>query len=253
MGKRNSVNGGSLRFRWLSGGRIPHEFDLRRCGWVLLDASEPWIGSIGVVLAGGLDSASWMHILGSMREEARRLVLVVGVEGAGERSNLLQFGFGDALGHAVDIVEVGARAVKVAEHGQWLPRTRRLSDALLLDLLAREAFGHGKALNLNPREFALIWRLSDAPNQMVTKQALIQDVWRMGFVPETNSIAVHMSRLRRKLSFVGLENIIETASPGGYRLTVPEEPAQELPEVYGPVIATGVDVTAEAALQHWKH
>ena len=96
------------------------------------------------------------------------------------------------------------------------PRTRRVG-RLTLDLLAREAFGDGKPLNLNPREFALIWRLADSIDQFVSKQALIYDVWRMGFVPETNSVAVHMSRLRRKLAFVGFAGIIEHPPSGGDR------------------------------------
>jgi hypothetical protein len=45
----------------------------------------------------------------------------------------------------------------------------------------------------------------------------VQDVLRLGFAPESNSIAVHLSRLRTKLAAGGLEGLIETGS-GGYRL-----------------------------------
>ena len=40
----------------------------------------------------------------------------------------------------------------------------------------------------------------------------------MGFVPETNSLAVHVSRLRGKLNTAGLEGLVETAPSGGYCL-----------------------------------
>ncbi|HKT86466.1 MAG TPA: response regulator transcription factor [Novosphingobium sp.] len=162
-----------------------------------------------------------MDILSSIPDETRKHILVTGVERAEERGELLQIGFGDALSRDVDLGELEARARRVAEASSWLPRHRQIGP-LRLDLLAREAFGFDRPLNLNPREFALLWRLAESIGQSVSKQSLVQDVWRMGFVPETNSIAVHMSRLRRKLSFVGLAGVIETTSPG-YCLRPPHE------------------------------
>ncbi|WP_052223230.1 winged helix-turn-helix domain-containing protein [Novosphingobium malaysiense] len=163
-----------------------------------------------------------MKVLSSYAATERRLIVVTGVKRPHERATLIQMGFGDALPDTLSIEELDARAGRVAECLNWLPRLRRIGN-LELDLLAREGYGNGKPLNLNPREFALIWRLADSPNRTVSKQALIHDVWRMGFVPETNSIAVHMSRLRRKLGFAGLVGVIETASEGGYSLRIAEE------------------------------
>jgi len=203
-------------FRWLGSDRIPIDFDLRVCGWTLDFGGEPSSDSMGVMHAGHLDPAGWERLL-AVRNDVRRFVLVIGPASASERAELLQAGFGEAVPDTVDPSEFEARACRLAELTRWLPRHRRLGD-LELDLLAREAYGQGKSLNLNPREFALIWRLADTPGEPVSKQDLIQDVWRMGFVPETNSIAVHMSRLRRKLGFVGMAGIIATASAGGYCL-----------------------------------
>lgn len=215
----------TLHFRWLEAGRMPSNFDLRQCGWKLDEAGEPSSECIGLLHAGDLDHRSWARIR-ALRTDIRRFILVLGVTGPQERALLLQEGFGEAVSDTIAIEELGARASRLAEFTRWLPRYRRIGD-LELDLLAREAYGRGKPLNLNPREFALIWRLSDNPGQPVSKQVLIHDVWRMGFVPETNSIAVHMSRLRRKLGFVDLSNLIATASAGGYCLALPPEQLQE--------------------------
>lgn len=204
------------RFCWLAPGEIPAHLDLRQCGWTLSGCDQPCEGCIGIFPAAGLDSMEWMRILSSFDYETRKYILVAGVEPAHERTTLLQIGFGDAVSLDVSIEELEARASRIAETSRWLPRSRKVG-SLTLDLLAREAFGHDKPLNLNPREFALLWRLTDNVGHPVPKQSLIQDVWRMGFVPETNSIAVHMSRLRRKLAFAGLAGMIETA-PGGYCL-----------------------------------
>ncbi|WP_237713942.1 winged helix-turn-helix domain-containing protein [Novosphingobium sp. Rr 2-17] len=197
-----------------------------------------------------------MQIVSSLSSESRRLVLILGIEDPDQRASLLRMGFGDVIGHDIDMVELDARADRVAQLVRWLPRRRKLGD-LQLDLMAREAYFRGTPLNLNPREFALTWRLSDTPNEAVNKQALIRDVWQMGFVPETNSIAVHMSRLRRKLSFVGLDGIIETVSLGGYRLVAPKEVFADISENYDPVLSPALEMLPEmptpAALQLWKH
>lgn len=208
-------------FRWLSQGRIPSTFDLRLSGWSLDDRCEPSSDCIGIIHAGHLAGNDDDLVL-NFPGEVRRFIVVIGAASAQERARLLQAGFGEVVPGTIEAGEFEARASRLAELTRWLPRHRRLGE-LELDLLSREAFGHGKSLNLNPREFALIWRLADNPGEPVSKQDLIQDVWRMGFVPETNSIAVHMSRLRRKLGFVGMSGIIATASAGGYCLAaVPE-------------------------------
>ena len=50
-----------------------------------------------------------------------------------------------------------------------------------------------------------------------------------------------MSRLRRKLSFVELSGMIETSSPGGYRLTLPDdhEESRGVHSQYGKVAPAG--------------
>jgi DNA-binding response OmpR family regulator len=201
---------------------MSERLDLQRCGWILDPEGVPATNCVGLIDAADLDSVGWMQVLSFLPSEARRCVLVAGVGEAQDRTSLLQIGFGDVVTERIGIEELGARASRLAQFTDWLPRTRRVG-RLTLDLLSREAFGDGKPLNLNPREFALIWRLADSIDQFVSKQALIYDVWRMGYVTETNSVAVHMSRLRRKLAFVGLAGIIETSPTGGYRLHMPDD------------------------------
>jgi two-component system OmpR family response regulator len=101
--------------------------------------------------------------------------------------------------------------------------TRRQVGPLLLDLIERDARCEGRRLHLHPREFALLWRLSDADGEPVGRLALLRDVWQLRHPPETNSVAVHVCRLRRKLAAVGLATLILT-EPGdaGYRLMLDE-------------------------------
>ncbi|QZH76565.1 MAG: winged helix-turn-helix transcriptional regulator [Erythrobacter sp.] len=103
-----------------------------------------------------------------------------------------------------------------------LPRWRSLGP-LTLDLFHRDARRGSRWLGLHPREFGLIWRLADTPGERVTRRQLLQDVWRINHEPETNSVEVHVSRLRSKLAGAGCEGLVATATEGGYRLTQPEQ------------------------------
>ena len=82
----------------------------------------------------------------------------------------------------------------------------------------RDAFVAGRGAGLHPREFLLLWRLAEEPGSAVPASELRSDVWRLAFRPETNSLAVHVSRLRSKLRTAGLDGLIETVADGGYRL-----------------------------------
>jgi two-component system OmpR family response regulator len=158
-----------------------------------------------------------MLLLGRDDPDLRRRVLLIGVNEGRERARLLRLGFGDVTGSDVGLAEIDSRAERLAAHADLLPRRRRLGP-LVLDLFSRDGEGPRGRLGLHPREFALLWRLAEAPGRRVGKAQLAADVWRLGFVPETNSIAVHVSRLRAKLAIAGLDGLVRTAPDGGYLL-----------------------------------
>ena len=132
----------------------------------------------------------------------------------------LQLGFGDVLGTAHDLAEIEARAQRIAELADTVPRFRDIG-ALRLDLFRRDGIAQGKPLGLHPREFALIWRLTDTPGVPGAKSVLLTDVWRLAFVPDTNSLAVHIYRLRAKLALAGFDGLVQTTASGGDTLVPP--------------------------------
>jgi hypothetical protein len=214
------------QFRWHSAGPIPPGSDLRRLGWQLLEA--PGAGGEGeahplLVRPDGLVFGEWLKLAGATPAE-RKWFLMLDVEGGQERARLLRLGFGDALAPGLSLEELEQRAVRLIEQAQAMPRSRRCGP-LRLDLLAREAFVAGRALGLHPREFTLLWRLADHPGEAVSPGELLGDVWRLAFRPETNSLAVHVSRLRAKLRLSGVDGLIETMPDGAYRLIAVPAPA----------------------------
>lgn len=211
----------TLEFIWLGSHPLPANLDLRQRGWVLIDPNLHSAGCVGLVDGGPQsdkrNADGWSKAVSRCTAAMHKSILIVGIDDADERALLLQMGFGDVIGGRSSLGELAVRARRIAEARNAVPRWRVCGD-LRLDLFARDAFGRGKPLNLNPREFALLWKLAEGFDQTVTKQTILNDVWRLQFVPVTNSIAVHMSRLRRKLALHGFDQIIETVSEGGYRL-----------------------------------
>lgn len=98
-----------------------------------------------------------------------------------------------------------------------IPRFREAGD-VVLDLVHRDGRVEAKWIGLHPREFELLWRLAEEPGCRITKKQLLADVWRLEFEPETNSVAVHVARVRAKLSAFGLQAILATHPDGGYLL-----------------------------------
>lgn len=215
-------------FRWLNENELPPELDLRQSGWHLLTAGKHRDECVAIADAGSMSGASWTRFLTLYSHEGRRLIMLLGVEDPGDRARLLRQGFGDVLGGELELNELEARALRLAELENSLPRFRQI-DALRLDLLSREAFVSGEALGLHPREFGLLWRLADKPGQPVSKRRLIEDVWHLRFVPETNSLAVHVSRLRGKLKLFGLADLLKTTGEGEYVLQESEKATPPMP------------------------
>jgi two-component system, OmpR family, response regulator len=217
------------QFRWHSAGPIPPGSDLRRLGWQLLEA--PGASGEGaahpvLVRPEGLAFGKWLRLCGATPSE-RQWTLMLEVADGQERARLLRLGFGDALPQGVALEELEQRVLRLVEQVQTLPRSRRFGP-LRLDLLARDGFVAGRAVGLHPREFALLWRLADAPGEAVSPGELLGDVWRLAFRPETNSLAVHVSRLRAKLRLAGVDGLIETLPDGSYRLGAMQAPALPL-------------------------
>lgn len=198
-------------------GGIPPEWDLRLCGWQLCDhpAEADRQCPYPILLdARGVASDLLDRLPG--RWGGSRLV-VLGIGCSTMRAALLARGCAEVLGPALALAELATRVRRVQAMQTALPRARHVGP-LLLDLLHRDARRGPTWLGLHPREFGVLWRLADEPGTAVTRRTLLQDVWRIHHEPDTNSVEVHVSRLRGKLALAGCGDLIRTATTGGYRL-----------------------------------
>ena len=221
------------RFYGVGSQEISAGIDLRAHGWRLLAAlslqPEDWVDFLPdhpiLLEYGVIEPSQWRQLTGPRGAKLRRWVLVQGVEDGEERARLLRKGFGEVVPLDTPLAELAERAGRVRDNALSLRRFRRYGP-LRLDLLDREGYVRSSPLGLHPREFAVLWRLMDTPGVPVGKLELLRDVWRMSHVPETNSVAVHASRLRAKLATVGLAGLIQTTPGGGYQLVRPSAAAE---------------------------
>ncbi len=223
-------------FGWISDRwHPPFAWDLRQTGWTLCNvgcsggaglSAPAECRHVLLVDAASLTRAARLHLADTDRQSWRLVLL--GVEDPAERAALLAVGCGEALSAATLLSELDARATRVADLFQCLPRWRA-AGPLLLDLFHRDGRLGRRWLGLHPREFSLLWRLAARPGERVTRRQLLQDVWRLDHDPETNSLEVHVSRLRGKLARLGCLSLVETVPEGGYRLAGPACEPSPLP------------------------
>ena len=90
---------------------------------------------------------------------------------------------------------------------------------LRIDPRRREANVDERRLELRAREFDLLAALARDPGVVLTRDALLEDVWGTDFPGETRTVDVHIAELRKKLGTDGPP--IETVRGVGYRLVPP--------------------------------
>lgn len=83
---------------------------------------------------------------------------------------------------------------------------------------ARTAHRSGRHLPLSPKEFQLFKYLMDNAGEVVTREMLLRDIWRLNFDPQTNVVDVNVGRLRRKLEDGFETPVLETIRGTGFRL-----------------------------------
>ena len=83
---------------------------------------------------------------------------------------------------------------------------------------ARTAFRDNRHLPLSPKEFELFRYFMENAGEVVTREMLLRNVWKMDFDPQTNVVDVNIGRLRRKLEDGFERPALETILGSGYRL-----------------------------------
>ncbi|MBP9501117.1 MAG: response regulator transcription factor [Candidatus Promineofilum sp.] len=91
---------------------------------------------------------------------------------------------------------------------------------LTIDPAAREVAVDGAPITLRAREFDLLLALADHPNQVLSRDQLLDLAWGYEYHGQTRTVDVHVAQLRDRLDGSGVE--IETVWGRGYKLSLRE-------------------------------
>lgn len=167
-----------------------------------------------VLLDRSLPDATGLELLSGIRQSPNATLPVIFLTASGAESDIIE---GLAAG-ADDYV------VKPPKQGELLARVaavlRRRSGETegkpvelppyRIDPQRRQVTLHGKRMELTQREYELAWYMFRRQGRIVSRDALLENVWNLAGDVSTRTVDTHISRLRKKLGLSG-EN--------GWRLT----------------------------------
>ncbi|MBU1313843.1 MAG: response regulator transcription factor [Alphaproteobacteria bacterium] len=163
-----------------------------------------------------LPDGSGLDVLATMRRAGNRtpVLLLTAKDEVADRIAGLDCGADDYLGKPFDLDEVAARlrAIVRRAHGRAIGHLEW--NDMILDPARMSALRNGTAVALSRREFAILQALMEAPGVIQSKASLEQKLYGWQEEVESNTVEVHIHKLRSKLG----APFIETVRGAGYRL-----------------------------------
>ncbi len=200
---------------------------LREAGWAAdialngndgLDAAltqSPDVAIVDVMLPG----RDGLALIDELRRQGRTTpVLILSARrSVDDRVRGLQAGGDDYLTKPFAFAELLARVQALVRRASRTPEATSLTVAdLTMDLLSRRVTRAGQAIDLRPREFALLEYLLRNAGKVVSKTMILSHVWEYNFDPQTNIVDVLVSRLRDKVDKPFERKLLQTVRGVGY-------------------------------------
>src|SRR5262249_12435234 len=146
-----------------------------------------------------------------------------------ERIRGLDAGADDYLSKPFAFAELAARIRGLLRRGgRPAQATLQVAD-LKLDRLSHTVQRAGRAIDLSPKEFALLEYLMMHPGQPVSRSAIVEQVWKLNFDTMTNVVDVYINYLRRKVDSGYDRALIRTVRGVGYQIGLESASGINLP------------------------
>jgi len=130
----------------------------------------------------------------------------------------LRSGADDYVTKPFAMEELAARLHAVLRRSRGTGGERMQVADLLIDVPAGTAHRGPRRLDLTALEFRVLCALAREAGKLLNQGQLLDIVWPVGQGPDSNSIEVHIARLRRKLEAGGEERLLHTVRGMGYVL-----------------------------------
>jgi len=142
------------------------------------------------------------------------VIIMTALDQISDRIEGLNAGADDYLVKPFDLTELSARLNAVSRRYAGNPNPLITIGDLEVDLAARSVTRTGRPVTLTAREWVLFEAFVQRPGQVLSKAQLEERLYSFDSEVESNTIEVHISRLRKKLG----REVLETQRGVGYRL-----------------------------------
>ncbi len=172
----------------------------------------------------GLDG---LALIAQLRAAGIRVPVLVlsALSAVDDRVTGLKAGGDDYLTKPFAMVELAARLEALLRRPIETRESVLRVGPIVMDLIDRSVSRDGREIELLPREFRLLEYLLRRPDRLLTRDMLLEDVWRYRFIPQTNLVDVHIGKLRRKVDAPDEVPLIHSIRGAGFMLRIPRPAA----------------------------
>ena len=205
---------------------------LREAGFAV-DCTEDGEQALHMALAVSYDAAvldimlprlDGLSLISTLRRRGIDIPLLVlsAKSSVDDRIAGLRRGADDYLGKPFVFAELLARVQALVRRGsKALEANRLICGDLTVDVLHREVYRGGQAVDLQPKEYALLEYLLRNRGRTVSKTMILEHIWDLHFDPQTNVVDVLVCRLRNKIDKDFPDKLIHTIRGIGYAIKAP--------------------------------
>lgn len=173
-----------------------------------------------VVLDLMLPDGSGLDLLRDLRAQGDSLpvLILTARDQTPDKIHGLDSGADDYLGKPFALEELAARLRALVRRAQGRTAARMVWNGLDLDPARMQGRLHGQDLRFGQKEFTILLSLMERPGAIVSKALLEERLYGWQEDIESNTVEVHIHKLRAKLG----SGFITTIRGAGYKLSAPQ-------------------------------
>ena len=172
-----------------------------------------------------LPKMNGLDVLNSLRKQniTCPVILLTAKDEVSDKVKGLDYGADDYVTKPFAMDELLARIRSLQRRNGIVSNDNTLSFGdITLNVQTYELASKDNSMHLGLKEFSIMEVFMSNPNNVISKEKLIEKIWGYESDAEYNNVEVYISFLRKKLGHIGSSAVIKTIRGVGYRLEDPK-------------------------------